>query len=112
MLEWDETEFTGILEVIPEAIEDDAGGPFYVFNVSNNGVELELTVFPFEEDVRFRLFRSGENHSLLEYQIMGCKFARHHIGSTGNNSYLSFISKTGIEVTVIVKPDIQVLINE
>ncbi len=111
MLEWDETEFIGILEVIPEVIEDEGGGPFYVFNVSNKGIELELTIFPFEEDVRFRLFRCGENTALLEYQIMGCKFARHHIG-TDNDSYLSFISKTGIEVTVIVKPDIQVLISE
>lgn len=111
MLEWDETEFTGILEVIPEVIEDEGGGPFYVFNVSNNGIELELTIFPFEEDVRIRLFRSGDNHPLLEYQIMGCKFARHHIGSN-NDSYLSFFSKTGIEVTVIAKPDLQVLISE
>jgi hypothetical protein len=111
VLEWDETEFIGILETIPEAIEDAAGGPFYVFNVCNNGIELELTIFPFEEDVRFRLFRKGENHPLLEYQIMGCKFARHHIG-TNESSYLSFVSKTGIEVTVAAKPDIQVLISE
>ncbi|WP_046007471.1 hypothetical protein [Pseudoalteromonas rubra] len=108
MLEWDEAEFIGILEVTPEVIEDEGGGPFYVFNVSNNGVVLELTVFPFEEDIRFRLFRSGEHHPLLEYQIQGCKFARHHI-DTSKNSYLSFVSKTGVEVTVTAKPDIQVL---
>jgi len=111
VLEWAETELIGILETIPEAVENADSGPFYIFNVFNNGIELELTVFPFEEDVRFRLFRKGENHPLLEYQIMECKFARHHIG-TNDSSYLSFLSKTGIEVTVIAKPDIQVLISE
>ena len=108
MLEWDETEFIGILEVIPEVIEDEGGGPIYVFKIAKKGIELELTVFPFEEDVRLRLSRSGENHALMEHQIWECKFARHHIDS---DSYLSFISKQGVEVTVIAKPDIQILIN-
>jgi hypothetical protein len=69
VLEWDETEFIGILEVIPEVIEDEGGGPLYIFKVTNKGIELELTVFPFKEDVRLRLSRSGENHALMEYQI-------------------------------------------
>ena len=110
MLEWDETEFIGILEVIPEVIEDEGGGPIYVFKIAKKGIELELTVFPFEEDVRLRLSRSGENHALMEYQIWECKFARHHT-DIDSDSYLSFISKQGVEVTVIAKPDIQILIN-
>ena len=111
MLEWDETEFIGILETIPEVIEDDAGGPFYVFRINEGGLELELTVFPFEEDVRFRLFRENQNHALFEYQIMGCKFVRHE-PAPNQKGYLIFISKTGIEVTLSVKPNIEVLISE
>lgn len=60
MLHWDETEFIGILEVIPEVINDASGGPIHVFNVCKGGIELELSVFPFEEDVRFRLFRENQ----------------------------------------------------
>ncbi|WP_444905050.1 hypothetical protein ACJJIU_10165 [Microbulbifer sp. CnH-101-E] len=111
MLQWDETEFVGILEVIPEVVEDEGGGPFYVFRVQESGLELELTIFPFEEDVRFRLFRENQNHVLFEYQIMGCKFAR-HTPAPNQEGYLSFISKTGIEVTLSVKPDIEILISE
>ncbi|WP_444888106.1 hypothetical protein [Microbulbifer sp. JMSA008] len=111
MLQWDETEYVGILEVIPEVVEDEGGGPFYVFRVQENGLELELTIFPFEEDVRFRLFRENQNHVLFEYQIMGCKFARHN-SAPNQEGYLSFISKTGIEVTLSVKPDIEILISE
>jgi hypothetical protein len=111
VLKWDETEFIGILETIPEVIEDEGGGPFHVFNICKNGIELELTIFPFEEDVRFRLFKKDQHHALFEYQILGCKFARHNIGN-GNDGYLSFISKTGVEVTVSVQPDIEVLISE
>jgi hypothetical protein len=111
VLQWDETEFIGILEVIPEVIEDEGGGPFYVFRVHENGLELELTVFPFEEDVRFRLFRENQNHALFEYQIIGCKFARHN-PAPNQEGYLSFVSKTGIDVTLSVKPEIEVLISE
>jgi len=111
VLEWDETEFTGCLEVIPERIEDTAGGPFYVFNVSKKGIQLELTIFPFEEDVRFRLFRVGENHVLFEYQIMGCKFARYETNKH-NEEYLSFVNSGDLETTVSVNPDIQILLSE
>ena len=111
MLEWDETEFTGCLEVIPERIEDAAGGPFYVFNIVKKDVQLELTIFPFEEDVRFRLFREGENNALFEYQIMGCKFARHEINKH-SEEYLSFVNSAGLETTVSVNPDIQILLSE
>lgn len=111
MLQWDKTEFIGILEVIPEVVEVEGGGEIYVFRVHENGLELELTIFPFEEDVRFRLFRESQNHALFEYQIMGCKSARHN-PAPNQEGYLSFISKTGIEVTLSVKPDIEVLISE
>lgn len=111
MLKWDETDFIECLEVIPEVIEDSAGGPFHVFTVGKNGIELEITVFSFEEDVRFRLTRQGENHSLFEYQIMGCKFVRFEKNES-DQEYLSFVNKDGLELTVSIHPDIQVLVSE
>lgn len=110
MLQWDETEFIGILETIPEVIKDEAG-LFHAFNIIKNGIHLELTIYPFEEDVRFRIFRYGENHQIFEYQIMGCKFARHEVGD-GKNSYLSFTNKNNLEVTVSVHPDNAVIVSE
>lgn len=111
MLQWDETDFIECLEVIPEVIEDAAGGPFHIFTVNRNGIELEITVFSFEEDIRFRICREKEKHALFEYQIMGCKFVRFEKNKHGEE-YLSFVNKNNLETTVSVNPDIQVLINE
>lgn len=111
MLQWDETDFIECLEVIPDVVEDAGGGPFHIFSVIKGGIQLELTVFTFEEDVRFRLFREGENHPLFEYQIMGCKFVRFEKNKYGQE-YLSFMNKNNEETTVSINPDIQILINE
>lgn len=110
MLQWDETDFLECLEVVPERIED-AGGPFHVFTVDKKGIELELTVFPFEEDIRIRLFRSRDNHALFEYQIMNCKVAKFEKGKQGNE-YLIFINQKELQVTVSINPDIEIMVSD
>jgi hypothetical protein len=75
MLEWDKADFIKCLEVVPEEIESEYHGPFVIFRVERGGIQLELTVFPFEDDVRFRLVRIGEEEPIFEYQIMSCKSA-------------------------------------
>lgn len=111
MLNWDETDFIECLEVIPEVIEDDTGEPCHVFTVAKNGIELEVTVFSFDEDVSFRIFRQGESHALFEYQIIACQSITLEQDDNGQE-YLSFVNKNHLEVTVSINPDIQVLIND
>ena len=111
MLEWDQTDFTGCLEVASEEIESEYHGPFFIFRVERKGIQLELTVFPHEEDVRFRLIRTGEEEPNFEYQIMSCKSAEFEISRDGME-LLSFINQADMHILLSVKPDFRLRINE
>ena len=111
MLEWDETDFIECLDVLPEEFESEYHGPFSIFRVERGGIQLELTVFPFEEDVRFRLIRSGKEDPIFEYQIISCKSATLQKLKDGSE-YLSFRNQADMHITVHVNPDIRVRINE
>ena len=111
MLEWDQTNFLECLEVVPEECESEYHGPFSIFRVERNGVQLELTVFPYEEDVRFRLLRVGEEEPVFEYQIMSCKSAKFEKSKNGVE-LLRFINQFDMHILLSVKPDIMLRINE
>ncbi len=109
MLRWDETDFIECLEVLPEHCEDEAG-LYVVFNVIKAGIALELTVYPFEEDIRFRIFREGQSNSIFEYQILGCKLVEFRKENEGE--YLYFENEGNCTTTVAVNPDIEVMVSE
>lgn len=109
MLHWDETDFIECLEVLPEYCKDKAG-VYVVFNILKAGIELELTVSPFEEDIRFRMFREGQSNSIFEYQILGCKVAEYR--KENGQEYLYFENGNQCSTTVSVNPDIEVLVSE
>ena len=92
-------------------MESEYHGPFSIFRVERNGIKLELTVFPYEEDVRFRLMRIGEEEPLVEYQIMSCKSAKYEKLKDGLE-ILRFINQADIHILLSVKPDIRLRINE
>lgn len=102
--------YIGCLKAIPKVL-DDAGGVYHVFEIIKRGIALELTVFPFEEDVRLRMFREGEVQSLFEYQIIKCQ-AAHYKKDKFNNEYLLFVNRDRLQVTISVKPDIKISIKE
>ena len=108
MLEWDSTEFIECLETLPT---EGAEGEFSIFKVARNNIELELTVFPFEEDIRFRLLRLGETVPFFEYQIMSCKSVE-FVKSEKVPEYLRFINQSGMNICVSIKPDIKVTVSE
>jgi len=112
MLEWDKTEFIECLEVIPEDFEEDVHGPFSVFRVKKDGLELELTVFPYEDDVRFRIFKDGSKEPFFKYQIMDCKSAKFINEKKYNFEQLEFVNKADMKIVVSVKPKIKLYINE
>lgn len=111
MLEWDQTDFIECLEVLPEEVESEYHGPFSIFRVERKGIQLELTVFPYEEDVRFRLIRTGEEEPIFEYQIMSCKSAKFEKSKDGTE-LLSFINQADMHILLSVKPDFRLRINE
>lgn len=111
MLEWNQTDFIECLEVVPKEIESEYHGPFSIFRVERKGINLELTVFPYEEDVRFRLMRIGEDEPIFEYQIMSCKSAKFEKLKDGSE-ILRFINQADMHILLSVKPDIRLRINE
>ena len=111
MLEWDKTDFIECLEVVPEDMESDYHGSFSIFRIEKKGIKLELTVFPFEEDVRFRLIRVEKEEPIFEYQIMSCKSAKYEKSKDGVET-LKFINQANMHIVLSVKPDISLRINE
>ena len=111
MLKWDQTDFIECLEVVPEEVVSEYHGPFSIFRVERKGIQLELTIFPYEEDVNFRLIRVGEEEPMFEYQIMSCKSAKFEKSKEGTE-LLSFVNQADMNVLLSVKPDIRLRINE
>lgn len=111
MLEWDQTDFIECLEVTPEEVKSEYHGPFSIFRVERKGINLELTVFPYEGDVRFRLIRIEEEEPIFEYQIMSCKSAKFERTKDGSET-LIFINQAEMHVLLSVKPDVRLIVNE
>ncbi len=111
MLDWDQADFIEHLEVIPEEIESEYHGPFSIFRVEKEGINLELTVFPHEEDVSFRLFRMAEKEPIFEYYMMSCESAKYEKRKDGSE-VLTFNNQADMQISLSVKPDINIRINE
>lgn len=111
MLAWDKSEFIECLEVTPEEVESEYHGPFSVFRVHRSGIQLELTIFPFEEDVRIRLVREGEAEPIFEYQIMSCQSAVFERSADGAGS-LCFTNQASMRILLSVEPDFRLRICE
>lgn len=111
MLEWDQTDFIECLEVVPEEVESEYHGPFSIFRIESKGIQFELTVFPYEEDVGFRLLHIGEDEPFFEYQIMSCKSAKYEKSKNGAES-LKFINQADMHILLSVKPDIRLRISD
>ena len=85
MLDWDETDVLTVLEVIPEVETD---GIWHYYTVSKDGMELRVTIYQYDGDVRFELYRDGIEKSIFSMQIFDCGGIVRKDDSTGE--YLEF----------------------
>lgn len=69
MLAWDELDTLTVLEVEPEV---DADGTWYRYTVHKNGITLVLTVYQYDNDIKFELFSQGNEQALFSMQLHNC----------------------------------------
>lgn len=74
MLAWDEIDVLTCLETIPE-IESD--GICYCYKVEKDGVKLGLSIYPYDEDVYFELYRKGSEQHLFSMKLLECSGVRY-----------------------------------
>ena len=85
MLVWDETDVLTCLEVKPE-IEPD--GIWHKYSVSKHGILLELTVYQYDADVFFDLYRDGIEKRIFSMKLIDCPGVRYINDKKGE--YLEF----------------------
>ncbi|HEY0098181.1 MAG TPA: hypothetical protein VGB76_04420 [Pyrinomonadaceae bacterium] len=74
MLVWNEYEFIECLGVIPKVEEYETA---HFFKVSKDGLRLELSVFQYDGDVYFDLYREGIESPVLQVRLLNCAGARY-----------------------------------
>ncbi len=72
--EWDVTDFISCLEVVPEVDEDDIS---HSFVVEKNGMRLLLTVYQYDGDIHFSLYRDGVTPPVFSMKLVECQGARY-----------------------------------
>ncbi|BCE03538.1 hypothetical protein [Marinicellulosiphila megalodicopiae] len=110
MLKWDETEFIECLESIPEEIVDELVGNLYIFNVTGNGIQLELKVYPKLSDVSIKIININDKSIVFEYYIFDCESVNYQ-KLINDDERLRFISSAGIEIYISTRPNINVRIK-
>ena len=110
MLEWDETEFIECLESIPEEVVDEFVGELFIFNVKNNGIQLELKVFPLVSDISLKLLNIADQSVIFDYHIMDCESAEYQKLISGTER-LRFINSLGMQIDVSIRPNIKISIK-
>ncbi|MCL6414072.1 hypothetical protein MIB92_00280 [Aestuariirhabdus sp. Z084] len=85
MLVWDETDVLAVLEVVPEVEPD---GIWHVYSVEKNGVELRISIYQYDGDVRFELFNAESESPMFSMQLLDCSGVRWKNDPAGE--YLEF----------------------
>ncbi len=85
MLVWNEVDILTCLEVEPE-IEADSIWHKYI--VSKHDLRLELTIYQYDGDIYFDLYREGIEKRIFNMQLIDCPGLRYVNDSTGE--YLEF----------------------
>ncbi|MBB3170027.1 Ypar14, super integron cassette [Simiduia aestuariiviva] len=85
MLVWDETDVLAVLEVLPEVERD---GIWHQYVAEKDGIQLKVTIYQYDGDVRFELTNLGNNHSLFTMQLIDCEGV--HRTFENDNEYLDF----------------------
>lgn len=83
--EWDVTDFISCLEVVPEVDGDDIS---HSFVVEKNGMRLLLTVYQYDGDIHFSLYRDGVTPPVFSMKLVECQGARYVNDKRGE--YLEF----------------------
>lgn len=115
MLVWDEIDVLAVLEVVPEQEIDEI---WYKYTVEKAGIQLSITVYQYDGDVRFELINCHNQSTLFSMQLIDCKGVIRKQDSTGE--YLEFapakcfgsrydgISSIPYGVRVSVNPNINI----
>ena len=85
MLVWDEIDVLTVLEVIPEQETD---GIWHKYIVEKDGIQLSITVYQYDGDVRFELVNSHNQSTLFSMRLIDCEGVIRRLDSTGE--YLEF----------------------
>ena len=86
MLTWNQYEFIECLAVLPEVEEYET---CHTFKVEKDGLKLVLTIYQYDGDVDFDLFRDGIEESVFKMRLMDCPGAR-YISTKQGKEYLEF----------------------
>jgi hypothetical protein len=85
MLVWDETDFIMCLEVLPVV---DEHATSYAFSVTRDGLQLEVSIHPFDGDVCISLYRCGLDVPAFDVKLIDCNGVRYVSDMRGE--YLEF----------------------
>jgi hypothetical protein len=87
MLKWDPFDLLNCLKVEPHTDKD---GVEHSYSVAHNGLRLLITVFQYDGDVYFSLYRDGESStSILDLKICQCPAIQY--GETKHDEWLDFL---------------------
>jgi hypothetical protein len=89
MIEWDDTDVLTCLEVEPEIGKD-----YYRYVMRQEGLGLELIVYPYDGDVRLTLIRTDQG-ALADIWMRYCRAIRYV--RTDDNEQLFFLSQESRE---------------
>ena len=115
MLNWDEIDVMTVLEVMPET---EAYGISHRFVVQKDRLKLEITIFQYDGDVQFLLFRDGIELPIFHMTLTDCPNIRRFRDT--HKEYLEFAtaqafgdrydgeSHIPVGVRVAVKPHINI----
>ncbi len=70
VLVWDETDVLAVLEVLPEVEHD---GIWHKYVVEKDGIQLKITIYQYDGDVRFELINLNNNRGLFVMQLFDCQ---------------------------------------
>ncbi|MER2494900.1 Ypar14, superfamily integron cassette [Vibrio neptunius] len=85
MLVWDEIDVLTVLEVVPEQEVD---GIWHKYTVEKGGIQLSITVYQYDGDVRFELINCHNQSTLFSMGLIDCEGVIRRMDSTGE--YLEF----------------------
>jgi hypothetical protein len=85
MLVWNETDILSCLEVVPEKDPDEI---WHKYTVEQHGLRLELTIYQYDGDIYFDLFREGIESTIFSLKLVDCPGLRYI--NNGKGEYLEF----------------------
>lgn len=86
MLVWNQCDFIQCLAVLPEVEEYET---CHTFRVEKDGLKLVLTIYQYDGDVYFDLFRDGIEELIFKTRLIDCPGAR-YVSTKQDKEYLEF----------------------